>query len=77
MFFEPRARWSAPTLITDRQDRAGIRNFFGLYQPIVSSWALFNASGPEPTLVAESLESDPPKVYDPYIWAIAQRQSSE
>lgn len=60
-----------------RRYRAGIQNFFGLYQPIVSSWALFNASGPEPTLVAESLESEPPKVYDPHIWAIAQRQSNE
>ncbi len=60
-----------------RRYRAGVRNFFDLYQPIVSSWALFDASGPDPRMVAESLESQPPKVYDPRVWAIAQRQNSE
>jgi predicted ABC-type ATPase len=60
-----------------RRYRAGIRNFFSLYQPIVTSWALYNASGPEPTLIAEGLESEPPKVYDPTVWATAKRQSIE
>ena len=41
-----------------RRYRAGIHNFFRLYQPIATSWTLYNSSGPEPTLVAESLESE-------------------
>lgn len=60
-----------------RRYRVGVRNFFRLYHPIVTSWALYNASGPEPVLVAEGLEPEPPKVYDPVVWAIAQRQSDE
>ncbi len=51
-----------------RRYRSGIRNFFGVYQPIVTSWALFNASGPDPTLVAERVESQSLKVYDSTIW---------
>ena len=60
-----------------RRYRAGIRNFFSLYQPLATTWALYNASGPEPTLVAEGVESEPPKVYDEFVWAAAQRQSIE
>ena len=43
----------------------------------VTSWTLYNASGPEPTLVAESLESEPLKVYDKGVWAAVQRQANE
>jgi hypothetical protein len=32
---------------------------------------------PEPTLVAEALEAHALTVYDPNVWAIAQRQSIE
>ena len=60
-----------------RRYRAGIRNFFDLYQPIVTSWTLYNASGPEPMLAAESLESEPLKVYDKGVWAAVQRQGNE
>jgi predicted ABC-type ATPase len=65
---------SVPEETVQRRYRAGIRNFFSLYQPIVTSWALYNASGPEPTLVAERLESEELKVYDHNVWALTQRQ---
>jgi predicted ABC-type ATPase len=68
---------NVPEHTVRRRYRAGIRNFFGVYQPIVTSWALFNASGPEPTLVAERVESQSLRVYDSTIWAMAQRQSTE
>ena len=51
--------------------------FFNLYQPIATSWTLYNASGPEPMLAAESLESEPLKVYDRGVWAAVQRQANE
>jgi predicted ABC-type ATPase len=60
-----------------RRYRAGIRNFFWVHQPIVTSWALFNASGPEPILIAERVESQSLRVYDSTIWATTQRQSAE
>lgn len=60
-----------------RRYRAGIRNFFSLYQPVVTSWAVYNCSGPRSKLVAEGLESAPLKVYDKEVWATVQRQGRE
>lgn len=60
-----------------RRYRGGLRNFFSLYQPIVSSWTLYNCSGPKSHLVAEGLESAPIKVYDSDVWAVVQRQGTE
>jgi predicted ABC-type ATPase len=68
---------NVPADTVRRRYRAGIRNFFSLYQPIVTSWTLYNASGPEPRLVAESLESEPLKVYDMIVWAAVQQQASK
>ena len=68
---------NVPADTVRRRYRAGIRNFFNLYQPIVTSWTLYNASGPEPMLAAESLESEPLKVYDRGVWAAVQRQGNE
>jgi predicted ABC-type ATPase len=68
---------NVPADTVQRRYRAGIRNFFNLYQPIATSWTLYNASGPEPVLVAESLESGPFKVYDRGVWATVQRQANE
>jgi predicted ABC-type ATPase len=68
---------SVPENTVRRRYWAGIRNFFGLYQRIGTSWALYNASGPEPMLVAEGLESESVKVYDPIVWRMAERQNTE
>lgn len=66
-----------PTETIRRRYRAGIRNFFSLYEPITMSWGMYNGSGPEPTLVAEGLESQPPRVYDTDVWAIVRGQGIE
>lgn len=68
---------NVPADIVRRRYRAGIRNFFTLYQPLVTSWTPYNASGPEPILVAAGLESELPKVHDELVWASIQRQSTE
>ena len=60
-----------------RRYRRGVRNFCSLYQPIVSSWTVYNCSGPRSQLIAEGLESAPVKVYDGNIWAAVQRQGAE
>jgi predicted ABC-type ATPase len=68
---------SVPENTIRRRYRTGMRNFVALYQPLVSSWALYNASGPDLTLVAEAIESQPIRVYDSTVWAVAQRQTIE
>jgi predicted ABC-type ATPase len=57
-----------------RRYAAGLRNFFTLYQPLVSSWVLYDSSGPVPRPVAEGVESQAPRVYDRSVWAAAQEQ---
>ena len=56
-----------------RRYGAGLRNFFGLYQPIASTWAVYDASGLQPRLVADRLESQALKVYDEGVWVSARR----
>jgi predicted ABC-type ATPase len=58
-----------------RRYSAGLRNFFTLYQPLVSGWVLYDSSGPVPRPVAEALESCPPTIYDQQIWDAAQEQA--
>lgn len=60
-----------------RRYRAGIRNFFSLYQPFATSWAVYDCSGPKAKLVAEGVESGPPKVYDEGVWAVVQHQGKD
>lgn len=65
-----------PDDIVRRRYAAGIRNFFDLYQSVTTSWVLYNSSGPQPTLVAEGLESQPERVYDTDVWATVSRQGT-
>jgi predicted ABC-type ATPase len=60
-----------------RRYRAGVRNLFSLYQPIVTTWAVYDCSGLKSQLIAEGLESAPLKVYDRQVWAAVQRQGTE
>ncbi len=67
---------SVPAETVRRRYDAGIRNFFRLYEPLVSTWRLYNASGPKPKLLAERLESQPLRVYDEGVWAVVKRQGT-
>ncbi len=60
-----------------RRYRAGVRNFFSLYQPVVTTWAVYDCSGLKSQLIAEGLESAPLKVYDRKVWAAVQQQGTE
>ena len=57
-----------------RRYLVGLRNFFHLYEHLVSGWVVYDSSGPRPRLVAERLAPDPPTVYDGDIWAVVTRQ---
>lgn len=60
-----------------RRYRAGVRNLFTLYQPVVTTWAVYDCSGLKSQLIAEGLESAPLKVYDRKVWAAVQQQGAE
>ena len=65
---------NVPPETVRRRYASGLRNFFTLYQPLVSGWVLYDSSGPVPRVVAEGLESRPPTVYDREVWAAVQEQ---
>jgi predicted ABC-type ATPase len=65
-----------PEQTVRRRYRTGLGNFFKLYEPIASTWRVYDASGPEPKLVAERLEAQAIKVYDEAVWRIAQQQKN-
>jgi predicted ABC-type ATPase len=67
---------NVPAETVRRRYRAGLRNFFSLYEPLASTWSLHDSSGPEPRLVAERLELQPLKVYDEAVWAVVKRQGT-
>lgn len=67
---------NVPAHTVRRRYNSGLRNLFDLYQPLVSSWGLYDSSGPEPKLIAECLETLPPKVYDEDVWALVKRQGN-
>jgi predicted ABC-type ATPase len=62
--------------IVRRRYAAGIRNFFSLYRPIVTTWVLFNASGPALVRVADGLASETVGVYDSHVWDTVNRQGT-
>ena len=65
-----------PEDIVRRRYYAGIRNFFRLYQPFATMWALFNTSGPKPLRVADGLASETIGAYDEEVWDAVKRQGA-
>ena len=57
-----------------RRYRSGLRNFFGLYEPLASTWAMYDASRPILRPIAERVEIQPMKVYDEAAWTVVKRQ---
>lgn len=65
-----------PDGVVRRRYSAGTRNFFGLYRPLATTWALHNSSGGEPVRVAEGLASETIGVYDQAAWDAITRQGT-
>ncbi len=65
-----------PDEVVRRRYSAGIRNFFGLYLPVATTWALYNTSGPEPVRVARGLATETIGVYDRDVWDTVKRQAT-
>ena len=62
-----------PAATVRRRYRAGLRNLFALYQPLASTWRLYNASGTEPRLVADQVAREPIQVYDRQSWDLVRQ----
>jgi predicted ABC-type ATPase len=62
-----------PETIRRRYD-AGLRNFFSLYRPLVTGWAVYDNTDGYPRLVAERLERGPQRVYDKQVWEQISRR---
>jgi len=48
----------------ERRYWRGLRNFFGLYQPLANRWVLCDNSGRRLEMVARGGPSQPPTIYD-------------
>jgi predicted ABC-type ATPase len=65
-----------PAETVRRRYRASLRNFFGLYEPLLSAWRLYDSSGLKPALIAERLEAEALRVYDEAVWTLVKRQGT-
>jgi predicted ABC-type ATPase len=63
-----------PEATVRRRYSAGLQNLFSLYETLVSSWRLYDNSGPQPKLVADRLASRPLTVYDDVVWGAVRSQ---
>ncbi len=52
-----------------RRYARGLKNFFGLYQPLANSWTAYdNSASGNPLLVADKQEDAPPQIHDAALW---------
>ncbi len=73
---EARGGHAVPEAVVRRRYAAGLRNFFELYRPLVSSWRLYDAGGPQgPRLIAAGQQATT-AVTDPLRWGRLMRQWS-
>jgi predicted ABC-type ATPase len=73
---------SVPADAIRRRYRAGVRNFLGLYEPLASTWRLYDNSGDSPKLIAARLiaarlDISSMNVYDEGVWASVARQRTD
>ena len=65
---------SVPAQTVRRRYRAGIRNFFNLYERLASTWRVYDNSGSAPQLIAARLDFQETAVYDGDVWVTIVRQ---
>ena len=59
---------AVPEEVIRRRYETGLRNFFGLYQPIASRWWLYDNSGATPRLVASGEKRKVTRIEDAGLW---------
>jgi len=68
---------SVPAETVRRRYRAGVRNFFGLYERLASTWRVYDNSDDAPRLIAERLDIQATRVYDQALWASIVRRAAQ
>jgi predicted ABC-type ATPase len=59
-----------PDEVVRRRYRAGLRNYFGLYRPLATTWSMYDYSGSAPRLIA-----DQSGVVESTLWARIQEEA--
>jgi len=59
---------AVPEETVRRRYRAGLRSFFGLYQPLTTTWRMYDNSTHEPRLIASGAGSETLVVTDADLW---------
>ena len=58
-----------PVPVIRRRCRAGLRNFFDVYQPLATSWTMYDTSeASAPRLIATGTADAPPRIYQAETW---------
>jgi len=65
---------SVPAGTVRRRYRAGLRNFFHLYEPLASTWRVYDGSADSRKLIAERLDVRPRRVYHEGAWQSMNQQ---
>lgn len=60
-----------------RRYQAGLRNLFALYQPLTTTWRLYDNSIDEPRLIASGAGARTLQVDDPELWRRIEEASNE
>ncbi len=68
---------SIPTATIQRRYRRGVRNFFELYVPLVSTWRMYDSSDLALVLIAEGLPDGTQKVYAEDRWRLARQTATD
>ena len=68
---------SVPAETVLRRYRAGIRNFFNLYERLASTWRVYDNSGDVPRLIAARLDFHEIDVYDGDVWTTIVQQGAQ
>jgi predicted ABC-type ATPase len=64
-----------PADVIRRRYQRGLRNFFGLYRPLVDSWRVYDNSERYPVLVAERLVGEEERILIAETWQTMQRRA--
>jgi predicted ABC-type ATPase len=59
---------AVPDETVRRRYRSGLRNFFGLYQPLTATWRMYDNSIHEPLLIASGAGAETLTVNDASLW---------
>ncbi|MFB3893802.1 MAG: AAA family ATPase [Phycisphaerae bacterium] len=60
---------SIPSDVIRRRYKAGIRNFFELYQPLASEWRVYDNTGKPPAIIADGCRTEVLKVINDEAWS--------